>query len=557
MSDQPSSGQPERQRVRVPAGSSNDRLGHLTTDAITNFVARIGIGTGNQLAASSYNFMPISRIQQMLEWAYRGSWIIGAAVDCVADDMTRAGIQMNSDTDPDDIEQLQTAMHETLLWQSLNETVKWSRLYGGALMVMQIDGQDMATELDPETVSEGQLKGFMVLDRWMVQQTFSDLVLDYGPDYGMPRFYDVIATAPFMPRQRIHYTRCVRMDGVTLPFRQKLSENGWGMSVIERLYDRLIAFDSGTMGAAQLLYKAYLRTYKVEGYRNLIGAGGPLQERFARTMELMRIMQSNEGMTVIDAKDEFETHAYSFSGIPETLMILGQQISGALGIPLVRLFGQSPSGMNATGESDIRLYYDMINSTQEARLRRPLTRVFDVFWQSVLGKPAPDTWGFSFRSLRQLDELEKAELAQRDADTINMLHQGGIISTTIALLELKQSSIITGRFTNITEEDIEDSKQAPPPWEPPDPAAGGMPGMPGMMPGMPGAPPHPGLPGAPPGMPGAKPPGFGGGAAGAKPPGGGGGASVPQPKATAGPFGKSSSEDSTPPHSAAYWRREA
>ena len=157
MSDQPSSGQPERQRVRVPAGSSNDRLGHLTTDAITNFVARIGIGTGNQLAASSYNFMPISRIQQMLEWAYRGSWIIGAAVDCVADDMTRAGIQMNSDTDPDDIEQLQTAMHETLLWQSLNETVKWSRLYGGALMVMQIDGQDMATELDPETVSEGQL----------------------------------------------------------------------------------------------------------------------------------------------------------------------------------------------------------------------------------------------------------------------------------------------------------------------------------------------------------------------------------------------------------------
>ena len=271
-------------------------------------------------------------------------------------------------------------------------------------------------------------------------------------------------------------------------------------------------------------------------------------------MELMRLMQSNEGMTIIDAKDEFETHAYSFSGIPETLMILGQQISGALGIPLVRLFGQSPSGMNATGESDIRLYYDMINSTQEARLRRPLTRVFEVYWQSVLGKPPPDTWNFKFNSLRQLDEMEKAELAQRDADTINMLHQGGIISTTIALQELKQSSIITGRFTNITDEDIEDSKQAPPPWEPPDPAAGGMmPGMPGMPPGMPGA--KPGLPGMPPGMPGAKPPGFGG--AGAKPPGGGsGGAGVPQPKASAGPFGKSDSSEDSVPRSAAYWRRE-
>ena len=147
----------------------------------------------------------------------------------------------------------------------------------------------------------------------------------------MPIYYDVVATAPFMPRQRIHYTRCVRMDGVTLPFRQKLSENGWGMSVIERLYDRLIAFDSGTMGAAQLLYKAYLRTYKVEGYRALVGAGGALMERFIKSMDMMRMMQSNEGLTVIDAKDEFETHAYSFAGVPETLQMLGQQISRRAG----------------------------------------------------------------------------------------------------------------------------------------------------------------------------------------------------------------------------------
>ena len=521
-------------------------MGNLTTDALTNFVARVGMSAGNQLSASTYNFTPMSRLQQLMEWAYRGSWIIGAAVDCISDDMTRAGIQMNSDTDPDDIEKLTTAMHQTELWPRLNETIKWSRLYGGALLVMQIDGQDMATELDPQTVGEGQLKGFLVLDRWMVQQTFSDLVLDYGPDYGLPRYYDVVATAPFMPRQRIHYTRCVRMDGVTLPFRQKLAENGWGMSVIERLYDRLIAFDSGTLGASQLLFKAYLRTYKVNEFRAVVGAGGPVLEKFMESMDVMRMMQSNEGLTIIDAKDEFETHSYSFAGIPETLMILGQQISGALGIPLVRLFGQSPSGMNATGESDIRLYYDMINSTQEARLRRPLTKVFDVYWHSVLGTEPPDTWGFVFRSLRQLDELEKAELAQRDADTINMLHQGGIISTTIALQELKQSSIITGRFTNISEEDIEDSKQMPPPWEPPDPAMmGGMPGMPGMggPPGMPGAkPPLPGMPPAP-----------GGGGAGMKPPSGGG-ASVPQPKSAGSLFG--GGEKDSVLRQPNYWRHE-
>jgi phage-related protein (TIGR01555 family) len=509
----------EKPRIRVAAGNSQDRLGGLTLDNIQNFVSRVGIGTQNQNSASGYGFHPISRISQMLEWAYRGSWIIGAACDIPADDMTRAGVQMNSETDPDAIEQLHTAMNELMLWQSLNETIKWSRLYGGALMVMMIDGQDMATELDPTTVAEDQLKGFQVIDRWMVQQSFRDLVLDYGPDYGMPRYYDVMATAPFMPRQRIHYTRVVRIDGVMLPFRQKIGENGWGMSVVERLYDRLIAFDSGTMGAAQLLYKAYLRTYKVKGYRTLIGAGGELTEKFMKTMDLMRMLQSNEGMTVIDSEDEFETHAYSFAGLPETLMILGQQISGALGIPLTRLFGQSPSGMNATGESDMRNYYDMIKATQEARLRRPLTRVMDVMWHSVLGTEPPDTFNFDFRSLEQLNEQEKSEITERDVASIVSLHNAGIISTSIALKELKQGSILTGRFTNITDEDIKESEEMPAPWseeaqqqqqqqammgggmpggDPNDPNGGAPGGEGGGMPGTPteSQPPGAGMPGA-------------------------------------------------------------
>jgi hypothetical protein len=199
---------------------------------------------------------------------------------------------------------------------------------------------------------------------------------------------------------------------------------------------------------------------------------------------------------VIDSKDEFETHAYSFAGIPETLLMLGQQISGALGVPLVRLFGQAPAGLNSTGDSDWRLYESMINAAQESRLRRPLTLVFKVMFQSVLGTPPPDTWSFKFRPIRQLAEEEKAEIAQRDADTMAMLVQGGVIPIWIALAELKQSSIMTGRFTNITDEMIEEAKQEPAPWDKEaqmeqqeelgiDPAMGmgGAPGGPGGGPG--------------------------------------------------------------------------
>jgi uncharacterized protein len=483
----------ERPRLRVPAGSSAERVGNLTVDSVSNFVARLGISQPNLLSGTSYTFTPITRLNQLMEWAYRGSWVVGAAVDIPADDMTRTGIEITGETNPADIQELNTAINSLCMWQSMNEEIKWSRLYGGAIMVMMIDGQRLDAPLIPERVPEGGLRGFVVLDRWMLQPSYNDLITDYGPDFGMPQFYDVVTYSPFMQGERIHYSRVMRMDGLTLPYRQRLAENGWGMSVIERLYDRLLAFDSGTMGAAQLLFKAYLRTYKAKNFRALVSMGGDAHEHFMRAMDLMRMLQASEGLTVIDAEDEFETHTYTFAGLSETLLMLGQQLSGALGIPLVRLFGQSPVGLNSTGDSDWELYESLINATQELRVRRPLTWILRVLWQSVLGKQPAKGWGFTFRPLRKLSEMQKGELAQRDADTIKLAHDGGIITTSIALKELKQSSIVTGRFTNISDSDIKDSEEAPPPWEEQEPMPG-MPGVPGAKPGGAG------------GTPGAKPP---------------------------------------------------
>ncbi|MFX8211283.1 phage portal protein, partial [Acinetobacter baumannii] len=70
------------------------------------------------------------------------------------------------------------------------------------------------------------------------------------------------------------YSRVIRLEGDDLPYYQRIAENGWGLSVLEPLWDRLIAFDSASVGAGQLVYKAHLRTYSVDGLRNIIAAGG-------------------------------------------------------------------------------------------------------------------------------------------------------------------------------------------------------------------------------------------------------------------------------------------
>ncbi|OAM14175.1 hypothetical protein AZK46_03145 [Acinetobacter baumannii] len=439
----------------------------FTKDSFQNFAARVGLGSGNQHDQSGYGFNFLSRQRLKLEAMYRSSWVVGQVIDVVADDMTRKGVKLNGLSTPKDSEMIDQEMDRLQVWDKLNKNIKWSRLYGGSLAVMMIDGQNVSTPLNPNTIGKGQFKGLMVLDRWMVQPTLEDLVTEMGPDYGKPKYYDVITDSVGLCNQRIHYSRVIRMDGVELPYWQSIAENLWGQSVIERLEDRLTIFDSATLGAGQLVYKAHLRTYKVKKLREIIAAGGKFYDALVKQIQEIRMWQSNEGMTLMDADDAFETHQYSFTGLDNLLLQFGQQISGATGIPLVRLFGQSPAGLNATGESDLANYYDNINQQQEGRLRTPLQVLYAVLHMSVLGKPLPDSFSFKFASLWQLDDEKKANVAKGVTDAVLAAEEAGLIKRSTALKELRQSSEVTGVFSHITDEEIKeaDDEDPPPPGE--------------------------------------------------------------------------------------------
>ncbi|WP_083286514.1 DUF1073 domain-containing protein [Burkholderia seminalis] len=453
----------EQRQYRAMAADSANAKRWLTPDSFQNFEARVGLGTPNQSSAYQYGFDFISRNRVQMEAMYRSSWIVGQAVDVVAEDMTRMGVEIGSDIDPEDKDTLNQGFENLAIWDSLCDTVKWSRLYGGALAVMMIDGQDASKPLRLDTIAEGQFKGICVLDRWLVQPTLNDLVQEPGPELGMPRYYDVVADSMALPRQRIHYSRVLRFDGVTLPYWQRIAENLWGQSVIERLIDRLVAFDSTTMGAAQLVFKAHLRTMKVKDLRKIIAMGGPALEALLKNVDFIRRFQSNEGLSLIDADDEMQIDQYGFTGLDAVLLQFAQQLAGALQIPLVRLLGQSPAGLNATGESDLRTYYDNIKQQQERRLRRPLNVLFEVLFRSVLGKAPPKGFSYDFRALWQMTDEQKAATANTITDAVTKAVDAGLVTPAGGMKELRASAHRTGVFSSITDEEIKQAEDEPPP----------------------------------------------------------------------------------------------
>ena len=466
-------------KAKEKKAAAENQYSSPTLDSFVNFAQKMGIGADNPTSTATYGFNPITRNRIMLEWIHRGSWLGGVAVDVVADDMTRMGVTLKGTLKPEQIEQVNQAANQLGIWNALKETIQWSRLYGGALAYMMIDGQKPETPLRLDRIGKGAFRGLMVLDRWMVEPSLNDLVTDYGPHIGTPKFYTVIGASPALPNIKIHHTRVIRFDGIRLPYWQRLTENLWGISVIERLYDRMVAFDSATTGASQLVYKSYLRTISVKGLREVVAAGGPAMEGLAKYVDMMRRFQNIEGVTLLDGEDEMGVQQHqAFSGLSDALTQFGQQLSGALQIPLVRLFGQSPAGFS-TGDTDLRMYYDSIKQQQEKDLGVGVTQVYTALLHSE-GITPPEGFGAEFKSLWQLTETDKANITNTVTSAIIQAHEAALISDQTALKELRQSSNVTGVFTNITDEDINKANNEP---EEPLPELGGITGGEGK--GMP------------------------------------------------------------------------
>lgn len=428
-------------------------------DGFANFTAKLGIGTPNLNTSAGY---AIARPKTCTELsnAYRSDWLVGAAIDMPVSDMTREGVTFKGEEE--DFLRLEQDIEDRRVWDRIAEAIKWGRLYGGAIAVLLIDGQDVSTPLMPDRLSKDSFKGIEVFSRWDVTPSLDKMVAEFGMNYGLPEFYTIDYKRSPLYGKKVHYSRCLRFIGLPLSHDLLETEQFWGASIIDRIWDTLVSYATTNTGASQLVHKAYLRTVKIKDLRKIVSAGGNVMEGLMGQLKFMRQYQTIEGLTVLDADDSFETASYTFAGLGEVQTHQEQQLSGGMKIPLVRLFGQSPAGLNSTGESDLINYYDGIRAEQD-KIRPQLTVLFNVMYQSCYGNSPSETFNFEFNPLWVMSDEKKADIATKHTQAIVQASQDGLITNQTAMRELKNSSDKTGVFSSITEEDIEQAKDEEPP----------------------------------------------------------------------------------------------
>ena len=394
-----------------------------------SFKGGSGFGGFSSCANSSKNYVEM----------YRNNWIAGIVIDTIPEDMTSQGVNI-SGVDGEAIKIAQKSLIKKQVWADLTEALKWARLFGGSIAVIEIIGEEPSKPLDIKKIKPDTFSSLKVYEADKVK--ISKEVIKVGRDIGKPEFYNVADIA-------IHHSRVIKFVGTQLP--PSMQQNGFGDSVLRRIWPSIEAHDKILKAIALLVDTCRLRIHSIEGFHQAVQSKN--EKWILDQAQLISQTQDITNTTVIDTKDKMESITYAFNGLPDLLVKYDEQTSGACGIPITRLYGQSPSGFNS-GQSDLTMYYDRILSLQEGRLREGLERIIQV----ILASDAQvfDDFEMEFNSLQSTDKLQEAAIVKSNTETIVMAYNSGLLDDSEAKQELKLQSI-NGLFGTITQESIDDA----------------------------------------------------------------------------------------------------
>lgn len=385
----------------------------MVRDGFKNLVANLGTGRDKQ-AGGDYQLLSFTDTQW--ETIYRVSWMGRKVVDIPAKDATRKWREWLAETD--DITLLEKEEKRLRLPQRVTLALQQSRLFGGAGIYFSIKNDDPALPLDLDTVKQGSLEFLTVFPRGSLSP--GDTETDpLSPDYGLPQWYEISSGSG--ATARIHRSRLVLFKGNELLLAQAGSENsdGWGDSVLMSAYEAVRNADSTASNIASLVYEAKVDVLQIPDLANVMADNrtrGLLEQRVV----LSGALKGNNGMLIIDGDEEYSQKQFNFAGLPDISYQALQAVSGAADIPITRFLGQSPAGLSSTGESDLKNYYDAVNSMQSLVMTPAMERLDEVLIRSVFGN-RPEDIDYQWSSLWQMSDEQKSKISLEVTQSIKNL----------------------------------------------------------------------------------------------------------------------------------------
>lgn len=382
-------------------------------DSWSNLVTGIGAATGRL----DFQFQREWRIDdQTLEDMFHGDPYASRIVRAVPEEALRRGFSVACG-DPNVESEIKRSLDDLHVLRKITEAWTWARLFGGAaLFIGADDGRDPSLELDTKNIRA--IRFVTVLDKREMYPAkwFSDPL---SPYFGEPETYRFVRSgAGGTDSREVHATRIVRFDGAVTSRRRRQQNNSWCESELQRIISKLREFNGNSAAASTLLQDASQGVFKIKDLMTLIAQNK--QDTVRKRLQLMDMARGVARAIMLDADGEDFQRVESgiATGMADLVDKSFLLLAGAAEIPVTILFGQAPAGLSATGDSDIRWFYDRLDSARTNNVQPRLERIVRMFLRAQNGPTGgvePEAWTIKWPSLYQLTDAEQADLRAKQA----------------------------------------------------------------------------------------------------------------------------------------------
>lgn len=440
----------------------------IRQDGYVNLMNKWGT---SQDASEGYRFQRELVTPDMeLTTLYTDNGLFTKIIDAPAEEALKQGFDLGLNNP--DIEKFVTRSLDDLRWEEHAATaMKWSRLYGGSIIVMLIDdGRGLEEPLNWKNIRS--IDELHVFERPVVWPDYNSLyagdIRNYrgrrsGGGFMQPQFYDV---SSIYGTFRVHASRClVFRNGVVPESVGNENYRYWGTPEYIRLrraiQDTITAHSNGP----KLLERSVQAVYKMKGLAQLL-ASALGENQALKRLELIDLARGMMNTIAIDADGEdYGFQTFQFSGVKDVIDATCNMLSALTNIPQTILFGRAPAGENSTGESDMENWYSFVGRLQRLTVRPVLLNLLDVIF--IAGRASgeieeePD-YELKFNPLWTMSDTEKATVDKTKADTSYVKAQTAQIYVGLQSLD---PSEVRGALADSGEFQVEDILDGIPPEE--------------------------------------------------------------------------------------------
>lgn len=414
------------------------------SDKLVNLVANLG--TERDKASGSV-YAPVIMSDIELSNAYRGAWLPRKIVDIPPLDATRRwrGWQATKEQ----IEKIEAEEKRLDLRRKVKQALTRARLFGGSAIFIGTGDRDTSTPLDPERIGKGGIKYLTVLSKRKLSA--GDIEQDPQSElFEKPKWYTLNGS-----QLKVHPSRLIIFIGAELPDPEvdAVVDYGWGDSVLQAVFDAIKQSDGTNANVASLVFEAKVDVIKIPDFMQQLQDPG-FEKRVLERIRLAAVAKGINGALLLDSEEDYDSKQASFSGLPDVIDRFLQAVSGAADIPATRLLGQAPSGLSATGESDLRNYYDRIQAMQELDVGPSLALADECLIRSALGSRDKKIH-YIWNPLWQPTSTQQSENSKRAAETVKILKESGLFPdealSKAATTMLVEQSVLPGLEAAIDE----------------------------------------------------------------------------------------------------------